>query len=183
MIVSGFMIPAAKVATCMPTDTAKTALDAMVKLKIGAIIVVSPTNAKQAVGILTKTDFVEAYQQGQSLDTPVSMLMSATLLTLRDTASRDAAASFFESHENHHAVVVNDKGDFVGLISAWDVSAECSKDGKAWPWNRSEDGRFHKPTLPSKETRAPGSPTSVRRESHTFRDYIDSVREFPFMDD
>ena len=98
MIVSGFMIPAAKVATCVPTDTAKTALDSMVKLKIGAIIVVSPNNAKQAVGILTKTDFVEAYQQGLSLDTPVSMLMSDTLQTLRDTTSRDAAASFFESN-------------------------------------------------------------------------------------
>ena len=181
MIVSGFMIPAAKVATCVPTDTAKTALDSMVKLKIGAIIVVSPNNAKQAVGILTKRISSRPINKAYRLDTPVSMLMSATLQTLRDTTSRDAAASFFESHGNHHAVVVNDKGDFVGLISAWDVSTECSKDGKAWPWNRSPDGKFHKPSETSKCS--PASPTSVRRESHTFRDYIDSVRDFPFMDD
>jgi len=180
MIISGFMTPESKVAACVPSDTAKSALDDMVSKKIGAIIVVSPNNAKQAVGILTKTDFVQAYQKGLSLDTPVSQIMSGNLQTLRDNLSRDAAAEFFESNHNHHAVVVDGSDNFVGIISAWDVSAECAKDGKAWPWNRSEDGRFHKPTL---ETTTPGSPTSVRRDSHAFRDYIDSVREFPFMDD
>lgn len=181
MLISGFMIPSAKVASCKPGDTAKVALDNMVSKKIGAIIVVSPENANQAVGILTKTDFVEAYQKGLSLETPVAQIMSANLQTLRDNLSRDQAAEFFQDNHNHHAVVVDAKGNFVGLISAWDVSTECAKDGKAWPWNRSEDGRFHKPT----ETGAPepGSPTSVRRESHTFRDYIDSIRDLPFMDD
>ena len=173
------MIPAAKVASCLPTDTAKTALDSMVAKKIGAILVLSPNNAKQAVGILTKTDFVEAYHKGLSLDTPVSEIMSGNLQTLRNNISRDQAAEFFEKSHTHHAVVVDSKGDFVGLISAWDVSTECAKDGKAWPWNRSEDGRFHKPN----EVTTPGSPTSVRRDSHAFLEYIDSVREFPFMDD
>jgi CBS domain-containing protein len=173
------MIPAAKVATCLPTDTAKTALDDMVSMKIGAIIVVSPNNPNQAVGILTKTDFVEAYQKGLSLDTPIAEIMSGNLQTLKCNQSRDQAAEFFENNKNHHAVVIDDKDHFVGIVSAWDVSAECAKDGKAWPWNRSEDGRFHKPS----ET--PGSPTSVRqrRDSHTFLEYIDSVRNFPFMDD
>jgi hypothetical protein len=55
--------------------------------------------------------------------------------------SRDNAAIFFEKKKIHHAIV--SKGDdFVGLISSWDVAAECARDLYAWPENRTEDGRY-----------------------------------------
>jgi hypothetical protein len=39
MHVSGFMIPAEKVATCGPTDTIKKAMDLMLEQKISAVVV------------------------------------------------------------------------------------------------------------------------------------------------
>ena len=78
-------------------------------------------------------------------------------------------------------MVTNDNGEFLGLVSAYDVTADTANETRAWPWIRSEDGRFHHPF--HKKAAAPDSPTSVRRESHVFLDYIDSVRDMPFMDD
>jgi len=182
MKISGFMIPAEKVVSCKISDTLKVALDAMVEKKVGAIVVLDDSSdAKKALGILTKSDFLEAYQKELYLGTPVEKLMSKHLLCLKQNMPKDEAAKFFEKSKLHHAIVTNDEGEFVGIISSWDISAETANENRAWPWIRSEDGRFHHPT---KDTSAsPDSPTSVRRESHAFLDYIDSIRETPFMDD
>ena len=182
MQISSFMITADKVATCWPTDTIRVALAAMLEKKIGAIVVLRQhSKDMEPVGILTKTDFVDAYQKGLSLDTLVEEIMTKELQTLRDNMPRDSASKFFEDSKHHHAIVVNEKSHFVGIISTWDISAEAARDDRAWPWNRSADGRFHKPN----ETAAPmpGSPNSVRRESHTFLEYIDSIRDLGMMDD
>jgi len=50
--------------------------------------------------------------------------------------SHDEASKIFISNKIHHAVVVDDEGTFVGVISAWDVAREGYLDAKAWPWNR-----------------------------------------------
>ena len=80
--------------------------------------------------------------------------------------------------------MTNDNGDFIGLVSAFDITSDTANEDRAWPWIRSEDGRFHHPFHKTTESSScPESPTSVRRESHAFLDYIDSVRGMPFMDD
>jgi len=141
------------------------------------------------LGLLTKSDFVDAYQKELSLETPVKDIMSQVLACLNENTNKDDAAKFFENEHKHHAVVINNDGDFVGLISAWDIAAETAEDARAFPWNRSEDAKFHRPDekvtfhRPDEKETTPGSPTSVKRDSHTFLDYIDSIRETPFMDD
>lgn len=63
----------------------------------------------------------------------VGLIMSKKdLLTVVDTESRDQAARAFERNQNHHAVVVDKNGSFVGIISAWDIAAECVRDDQAW---------------------------------------------------
>lgn len=179
MRISGFMVPENKAATGFPSDPIKAALEDMIKKKIGAIVVVSESIPTEAVGILTKTDFINAYQNGQSLDAPLLSIMSSSLLTLDENLSRDDAADFFLKKKVHHAVVTDSKGKFVGIVSSWDVSAETAKDGKAWPYPRSEDGRFHK-FDPAADAKADPAVCRPRRESHTFLDYIDSIRDLQY---
>lgn len=177
MLVSEFMVPAEEVATCVPSDTIKTACDAMLQKKIGAVVILDDTEFHKPVGIVTKTDLVAAYQKGLTLDSPIDGIMTTNLDTVNENQSRDQAAHAFEDNKNHHAIVVNSNGKFMGIISAWDIAAEAARDDKAYPWQnlRAKDGKFHKPTGPS-------SPRSVEaaaeRQSHigdSFRDYIDHL--------
>ena len=143
MHVSGFMIPRDKVSTVTADDTLQAAMDKMLSKDIGSLVVMS--NETTPVGIITSKDLVRAYHAGTSASsTKVSQILTnAELFAVRDTDSRDQAARSFEENKNHHAVVVNGNNEFVGLISAWDIAAECVRDDRAWPWIRKDDGKFH----------------------------------------
>ena len=56
--------------------------------------------------------------------------------SLLTTTTKDAAAKFLEKEHKHHAIVINDDGNFVGLLSSWDVVADTAEEARAWPWNR-----------------------------------------------
>ena len=145
MHVSAFMVPADKVQKCSEWDPVDKVLDLILKNKISAVVVIGEYD--KAVGIVTKTDLVEAYQKGVSLDQKVGKIMVQPLDTILATDPRDHAAAMFERQGHHHAVVVNDHGEFVGLISAWDIAAECARDSRAWPWLRTDDGKMTKPAV------------------------------------
>jgi CBS domain-containing protein len=185
------MVPAEKVITVSPTDTIKQAMDLMLKHKVGAIVVLVTGNYHVPIGIVTKTDLVNAYHDNLPIDHPVKEIMSHDLATCTETMSRDQAARVLEKNKNHHALVVDKNCHFKGLISSWDITVECANDDRAWPWNRSEDGRFHKPN----ETKDGTSPKSsmdithmaernvrpiVRRSEmgDSFRGYVDTLGYF-----
>jgi hypothetical protein len=91
--------------------------------------------------------------------------------------------------QNHHAVVVDKEGEFKGLISSWDITAECARDDRAWPWNRQEGGKFHRAgAAPVANAELATSPTTPVDEAHitqnvqdkthlgdSFRNYIDNL--------
>ena len=140
MKISKFMTPASDVVSCKPGDTLREALTTIVEKKIGAVVVLDYDEAEhigtKPLGLLTKSDFAEAYLKGVSLETPVKEFMSQILSCLNQNTSKDAAAKFLEKEFKHHAIVVNDDGNFVGLISSWDVVADTAEEARAWPWNR-----------------------------------------------
>ena len=86
---------------------------------------------------------------------------------------------------------MNKNADFVGLVSSWDITVECARDDRAWPWNRPEDGRFHsKKEQQEQEMMMATSPTTPADEAHianvqggqrqshlgdSFRDYVDHL--------
>jgi CBS domain-containing protein len=185
MIVSAFMIPADKVATCYPTDTIVAALDLLVTKQIGTVVVLHKKSLIP-VGIVTKSDFANAYRRGISLDAQVATIMGTNLMTIQENESGDAAAKKCETARVHHLLVLDDNGWFKGVVSSWDIAAECAKDARAWPWNRSPDGKFHMPNekKDNSSTAAPDSPSAVateRQPSHSFLDMIDSLRLMPDM--
>jgi CBS domain-containing protein len=164
MHVAGFMIPSAKVATCSPTDKIRKALDTMLDMKVSCIVVVVKGTYTVPIGLVTKTDVLGAYQQGLTLDHQVLEIMTKDFQTCHMTDSRDQAASILERNKCHHAIVIDEASNhFVGIISSWDITTECAKDHRAWPWNRSPDGRFHSPEEKTnkEESFAPSSPTST----------------------
>ena len=66
-----------------------------------------------------------------------------TLHCVLDTDNRDDAAKAMEKNQEHHSIVKTKDGEFVGVVSAWDIASEVAKDSRAWPWNRTDDGRIN----------------------------------------
>ena len=153
MKVAGCMVPAEKAITVSPWDSISTVMDLMLEHNIGAVVVVRLEESREgselatfhrACGIITKTDVIAAYKNTYiGIDYPCHHIMSSHLATCTPQMSRDQAARIMELHKNHHAIVVDDEQRFVGVLSSWDITAECARDHRAWPWNRSEDGKFH----------------------------------------
>ena len=141
MHVKGFMVPKEQVHVCTEWDTIHSAMETLLDKKISAVVVIDKDG--KPVGILTKTDCVRAYHEGVSHSQKVGLIMVKDVDTVLETDSRDQAASLFEHNHHHHAIVVDKDGHMVGLISAWDIARECSRDAKAWPWLRQDDGKVH----------------------------------------
>lgn len=117
MKVFGFMTPANNVVTCQVGSPLKTALDSMIETKVGAIVVLDNDVDSKPAGLLTKSDFLEAYQKNLHLDkTPVEGIMSKHLFCLSKDMHKDEAAKFFERKKLHHGIVIDENGNFVGLL-------------------------------------------------------------------
>jgi CBS domain-containing protein len=141
MLVSGFMIPTEKVVKVTEDDAILTAIDSIIERHISAVVVVGADN--KPVGLVTKTDLCNAYKQGIPMTEKVTSIMTKELTTILDTLNRDDAAKVFQNTKNHHAIVLDKDSNFLGLISTWDIAAECAKDARAWPWTRTADGKIH----------------------------------------
>ena len=133
MLIYECMIPADKVVTCEKSDTLGSVVDKLLDNSISALVVV---DGGKAVGIVTKTDTTRAYKKGYTLDKTVDSIMSPNPKTVNKGMPHDEASKVFVNNKIHHAVVVDDDGNFVGVVSAWDVAREGYLDAKAWPWNR-----------------------------------------------
>lgn len=140
MKVAGFMVPVEKVVKCSEWDAIQSVVDMLVEKQISCIVVMGEN--EEPAGIVAKTDLVAAYKQGIPLAQHVGVIMNRDMKSVRDTDERAQAAKIFEHVPTHHALVLNKDGKFVGLISTWDIAADCARDfdHAAWPWPRSTDG-------------------------------------------
>ncbi|KAL3942488.1 MAG: hypothetical protein SGARI_000252 [Bacillariaceae sp.] len=150
------------------------------------------------IGLITKTDILKAYHDNLTLDDFAEEIMSRVLEACEEHMSRDQAARVMERNKNHHAIVMNKNAEFIGLVSSWDITVECARDDRAWPWNRPEDGKFHSKDEKQQQEQEPQemimgtSPTTPVDEAHisnvraggaqrksqlgdSFRDYIDHL--------
>lgn len=148
MLARDFMVPKESVLQCTEWSPIEKVLADLVDNKVSAIVVMDNHNSKKAVGIVTKSDLVLAYRQDISPQQKVGLVMVSNPKTIPGSAPRDQVAKFLERNQFHHALVVDeDTGDFLGMVSAWDIVVECARDARAWPFNRTVDGRIRPPTL------------------------------------
>ena len=195
MKVAGFMVPAEKVVSVSPTDSVRAVMDLMLVKKIGAVVVIDAKDASKGldadadaplpipIGIITKSDVMKGYQNGVGIDDLCEAIMfKGDLATCSPDVSRDKAASILEKNHFHHLIVTDEKQElFLGLISSWDISAECARDNRAWPWPRSVDGKFHTPAVKPQ----PRSTSPQHAEDHpTILNHDHGHDEFAtYMDD
>jgi CBS domain-containing protein len=185
MKVSAFMILAATVLTATAKDTVRSVMELMVQKQVDAIIVVddsAESAVPKPIGIITKSDVVHAYLHQVGLEEPCAKIMSRDLETCKSVMDRDQVARILEQNKLRHIVVVDDNKNFQGLVTSWDIIAECAKDGRAWPRIRSEDGKFHNP-FPSPASPVPpipASPVTLKpiivhhmHYSEQYEDYVD----------
>jgi CBS domain-containing protein len=178
MKVSALMIPAAKVLTATAKDTVRSVMEIMVQKQVGAIIVVddsAESAVPKPIGIITKSDVVHAYLHQIGLEEPCTKIMTGDLETCKSVVDRDQVARILEQNKLHHIVVVDDNKNFQGLVTSWDIIAECAKDGR-------EDGKFHNP-LTSPAPPVPPIPASTvtwkptivhhKHDSEQYEDYVD----------
>ena len=144
MKVSAFMVPSQQVFTCKEKDSVSEALTLIVDKNISALVVLNEANFP--LGIVTKSDLVSAYRKAVPLDDNVEKIMNPDMAWLNQHDSRDDAAKAIERTHKHHALVKDNSGNWVGLISSWDIAAECAKDARAWPWNRNDPVKMYTAT-------------------------------------
>jgi CBS domain-containing protein len=169
MKVAGFMVPAEKVVSVSPTDTVRAVMDLMLSKSIGAVVVIDKSEETKGldadaetmspipIGIITKSDVIKGYQNGIKIDDVCEAIMfKGDLATCTPNVSRDKAARILEKNHFHHLVVTDEKQEhFLGLISSWDITAECARDDRAWPWPRSVDGKLHTPKVTKPRSTSP----------------------------
>lgn len=133
MKVSSFMVPKSKVISCVPEDSLEKAMTLMLDNVIGSIIVL--TKGGKPAGIVTKTDLLRGWLQGMDAKkNTVTDVMGTTIETILDTSPTGVAAEHFEKKKHRHAFVADQDGNYVGIVTAYDIAVETARDNKAWPY-------------------------------------------------
>ena len=103
------------------TVTPQDAILAMTRAKSGSIALVHPKSGR-LTGILTDGDFRRSALSGPDfLRQPVATFMTRTPKTVRDDALGVDALRLFEAHKIDDLIVVNARGQPVGLIDGQDL--------------------------------------------------------------
>eukprot|EP00301_Raphidiophrys_heterophryoidea_P016239 c25797_g1_i1.p1 GENE.c25797_g1_i1~~c25797_g1_i1.p1 ORF type:complete len:146 (-),score=25.21 c25797_g1_i1:41-478(-) len=138
MKVQDFMIPKARLVYVETSASLEDASHLMVDKKVSAVVVVNHDGSELvAVGMITKTDVIRAIvKEKKSLSTPVTEIMSKSIVQITSDDQRDEAAEVIMKKKVHHLLVVDSHNHLQGVVSAWDIAREVTLDGKAWPYNR-----------------------------------------------
>lgn len=172
--------------TADSNSSVREVLDLMISKQVGAVIIVSTktkeddTEKSIPEGIITKTDILHAYRCGVGIYDPCKeIIKEKSLVTCKPDDDRDTVASILERSKMHHVIVVHEE-HFVGIVSSWDISAECAKDNRAWPYLRSEDGsvKFPRPRFEEEVLPPPYNPqkaVSILNHKHDEVTYMDDL--------
>ena len=105
--------------TCTPQQSLREVVRQMHEQAISSIVVLEAT---QPVGIFTLRDLRRIVAQGQSLEQPVSQVMTSTLISLGLQASIFDVALLMAKHRIGHVCVI-ERGRLYGVVSERDVFA------------------------------------------------------------
>ncbi len=91
----------------------------MKKENISSVIITSDT---KPIGIVTERDIVRAVADGLSYDSPIETIMTKGLIMV--TPDKDVTEALLIMYQNNirHLVVINEKGNLLGVVSIRDVA-------------------------------------------------------------
>lgn len=109
----------ADVVTIAPNETVKALVAALADANVGALVVVE---GDQVAGIVSERDVVRrvARSGASVLDTPVSEIMTADVVSCASTDTVDSIAETMTARRIRHMPVIDD-GTLTGVISIGDV--------------------------------------------------------------
>jgi IMP dehydrogenase len=102
--------------TISPESSVAEAIDLMTTYKFSGLPVIDQSS-KKVVGIITNRD-VRFFEDGAQ---PVSALMSKNVITVKAGIKQDEARKLMHQHRIEKLVVVDDKGQLTGLMTAEDM--------------------------------------------------------------
>jgi arabinose-5-phosphate isomerase len=110
-----------RLATIAPEATVSEALQAMTRARSGAAVVVAEDGT--LAGIFTHGDFVRAFQKDSRInDVPVSGLMTADPIRIRDDKLAAEVLALLEQHRVDDLVVVDTDDRPVGMVDTQDLT-------------------------------------------------------------
>ena len=110
-----------------PSATLRDAASRMWKQQTGSLVI---TEGAEILGIITERDIMKAVARGDDLDaTPVSAVMTRTVLTVTPDASIAEAAQHMATRWIRHLPVVDD-GRLLGMVSQRDLCAVLARLGE-----------------------------------------------------
>ncbi|TRM85627.1 histidine kinase, partial [Sulfolobus sp. A20-N-G8] len=80
------------------------------------------TSDAKPIGIVTERDIVRAVADGLSYDSPIETIMTKGLIMV--TPDKDVTEALLIMYQNNirHLVVINEKGNLLGVVSIRDVA-------------------------------------------------------------
>ena len=105
-----------------PDESVQSAAGLMREYDINALVVTASHH-----GIITSTDIIAAVAEGEEInELVVSDLMTANVETVTPDLPLEEVATLLSKYEIKHLPVVDQEGDFVGMVSSSDVTANLS---------------------------------------------------------
>lgn len=104
------------------TQTIDDALNEMLNKKTDYLVVISKAQ-KQNLGIVTERDVIyRAVKQSKDMkNIPVTAIMTSPIKTINANSGIKELVESLESNKTRRRVVVDDKGNFVGVIDIKDI--------------------------------------------------------------
>lgn len=108
----------ARVVATFPHTTLEQAARELARLEVSGLPVVD--QAGQVVGIVTESDLLSALLHAVSVNTPISTIMTESVVTVDEFASADSVIRLLREKHLHHLPVTR-RGVVVGLITPQDL--------------------------------------------------------------
>ncbi|AKG38466.1 MAG: CBS domain-containing protein [Infirmifilum sp.] len=101
----------------------RVAAQIMVKEKIGFLPIVSPSDHRRVLGVISERDFVRAFAQHRGLDdlNVEDVGTMEGLVKIREDEEVSKAAQLMLEHNVRHLIVVDKNDKLVGVVSLRDI--------------------------------------------------------------
>lgn len=95
----------------------------MVDNNMGLLVIIEPGNKKLA-GVISERDLMKAIVSGRTLEDKVDVVSTKQVVTVKASSEVAEAAKAMNKNRIRHVVVVDDRGEPLGVVSMRDLVGE-----------------------------------------------------------
>ncbi len=107
------------------TATVEQAAETMADNKVGLLVIVDPSNPKKPLGVISERDIIRTIASKVPLTVTVDKVGTmGNIIWIGEDESVYRAAYLMRKHHIRHLVVLDQKGELLGVLSIRDLIAE-----------------------------------------------------------